>query len=213
MNRRVLTLTAIVLLSFGLRVWLAAAPVIPNRQQLADFPRQLGNWQMVAEGSVPDRLESVFGADDYILRAYRDEGGQNADLLIAYYSLQQAEHGPHSPKNCLPGSGWQPVQNNRVQLGVDAGGRPQWVNRYMVEKDGQLDVVLYWYQQHGRMIASEYWGKVYFIWDALRTRRRDGALVRVTVPIRQGSDGGAESDAALDLARASLPELPSFLPN
>jgi EpsI family protein len=162
---------------------------------------------------MPGRLEGVLAADDYIMRTYRNEEGLSAALFIAYYKALQGGQGPHSPKNCLPGSGWEPVQNDRVELGVDAGGRPLWVNRYFVEKDAQRSLVLYWYQARGRTIASEYWSLIYLIWDASLTRRRDDALVRITVPIRQGTDGGAESDAALDLARASLPELPRFLPN
>jgi EpsI family protein len=213
MTRRSLILTAIVVFSLGLRVWLTAAPVIPPRQPLANFPRQLGNWQVAAEGSVPVRLEGVLGADDYIMRAYSNGAGQTGDLFVAYYKSMGAGQGPHSPKNCLPGSGWEPIESGRVRLGTDAQGRPLWVNRYVVEKDGRQALVLYWFREHGRTIANEYLRLLYFTWDAFRSGRRDGALVRITIPIRGEDEGSVSLNAALDLARTSLPELSRLLPN
>jgi EpsI family protein len=213
MTRRLLILTAIVVSSFGVRLWLAAAPVIPERQALANFPRQLGPWELAREGSISGSVEGVLAADDYILRSYRDASGRSADLFVAYYKVQNAGESMHSPKNCLPGSGWEPIETGRLQLGADAAGRPIWVNRYVIDKDGQRAMVLYWYQAQGRVIASEYWGKIYLVWDALRSHRRDGALVRVTVPMVNPNDGGAAQSTALDLARAVVPDLPGFLPN
>ena len=162
---------------------------------------------------MPRRLEALVAADDYVLRTYRGMDGRSADFFVAYYKVQSERAGPHSPKNCLPGSGWEPVQNDRVSLGSDVSGRPTWANRYIVEKDGERDLVIYWYQDHGRVVASEYWGMVYMVWDALRSRRRDGALVRIVVPIPRGSNEAAETSAALDFARAALPDLPRFVPD
>jgi EpsI family protein len=162
---------------------------------------------------MPERLEGVLAADDYIMRSYRNASGQSADLFIAYYKAQMAGESMHSPKNCLPSFGWGPIETGRVQLGTDGAGRPIWVNRYVVEKGGQRALVLYWYQAHGRVIASEYWGKIYLVWDALRSRRRDGALVRVTVSVTEPNEIGAPTAAALNLARSILPDLPRFLPD
>jgi len=212
-TRRLLLLTAIVLASFGLRTWLAAAPVIPQRQPLADFPRRLGPWVLTTEGVMDAGDEKVLAADDYLLRQYGNSDRQSANLFIAYYRSQRAGESMHSPKNCLSGSGWEPIETGRIDLGRDSEGRPMEVNRFVVEKDGDRALVLYWYQAHGRVIANEYWGKLYLVWDALRSHRRDGALVRIVVPIVPGSNGAAESNAALALARVSLPYLPRFLPN
>lgn len=209
---RVFLVTASLLVSFGLRVWLGATPVIPSFQPLADFPRQIGQWELAYQESIPARLESVLDADEYIVRSYRNPAGESAQLFTAYYKVQNAGEAMHSPKHCLPGAGWEPIQRGRLQLGVDAAGRPMSVNSYVIEKDGQRSVMLYWYQAQGRIIASEYWVKIYLVWDALRTRRRDGAIVRILVPISPGSDGAQELKAAADLARTSMHYLPRFLP-
>jgi EpsI family protein len=213
MTRRLFVLAAIIVLSLGLRIWLAAVPVIPERQSLSDFPRRLGQWELTGEGSMSGRLEGVLAADDYVLRSYRNQDGQSADLFIAYYKVQNAGESMHSPKNCLPGAGWEPVETGRVQLGFDGTGRPLWVNRFVIEKDRERTLVLYWYQAQGRVIASEYWGKIYLVWDALRYRRRDGAIVRITVPLANPGDSETALRLALDLARKSYSDLPKFLPS
>jgi len=214
MNRRLLMVTTIVVLGLGLRVWLAAAPVIPPRRPLAEFPRQLGNWEAVSDGAIDAETLAVLKTDDYLVRMYRDKGGEPADLFIAYYRAQRAGESMHSPKNCLPGAGWEPVQNDRVALGTEPGGRPIWVNRYVVDKDGQRMLTLYWYRENGRTIASEYWGKIYIVWDTFRTGRRDGAIVRITVPMGAKDDATTTAlNAALDFARASAPYLSQFVPD
>ena len=59
-------------------------------------------------------------------------------------------------------------------------GQAPLINEYIIEKQGQRQLVLYWYQSHGRVIASEYWAKLYMVLDAIHLHRTDGALVRVT---------------------------------
>jgi EpsI family protein len=209
---RVLLLTASLFLSLGLRLWLTSAPVIPGRQPLANFPPHIGQWELASEGSISARLEPVLGADDYLLRSYRNPEGETAELFTAYYLVQHAGESMHSPKNCMAGAGWEPIQRGSLPLIVGATGRPALVNSFVIEKDGQRFVLLYWYQVHGRMIASEYWLKAYLVWDAVCNRRRDGAMVRIIVPIRPGSDGASELNTAVDLARTSMLDLPRFLP-
>ncbi len=213
MNRRLLMVTTIVVLGLGLRVWLAAAPVVPPRRPLAEFPHQLGNWEAMRDETIDADTLAVLKANDYLVRTYRNKAGEPADLFIAYYRAQHAGESMHSPKNCLPGSGFQAVQNDRVLLGTDGRGRPIWLNRYVVEKDGQRMLALYWYQENGRTIASEYWGKIYMVWDTFRTGRRDGAIVRISVPMTARGDGGAALNTALDFARASSPYLSRFIPD
>ena len=213
MNRRLLMVTAIVVLGLGLRVWLAAAPVIPPRRPLAEFPRQLGRWAAAGDEAIDADTLAVLKADDYLVRTYRDKGGETAALFIAYYRTQQGGETMHSPRHCMVGSGWLPVQHDQIAVGTDAAGHSMWVNRYVLEKDGERTLVLYWYQESGRTIASEYWGKIHMVWDTFRTGRRDGAIVRISVPMARLDNSTAALDAALDLARTSSPYLSRFVPD
>jgi EpsI family protein len=120
----------------------------------------------------------------------------------------------HSPLNCLPGAGWSPVSFRRMDIDVPANGSVERrinVNRYVIEKGVDRQLVLYWYQAHGRVVASEYWGKFYLVLDAIRTNRTDGALVRIVAPIRSSEDD-AEAQAVA-FAQALFPLLGKYLPS
>ncbi|MGH9471627.1 MAG: exosortase C-terminal domain/associated protein EpsI [Terriglobales bacterium] len=229
MKQKLLLVAVVLLASFGVRTWLSAPPVLPRRLPLAGFPSRLaavpatgataaGAWELVRSERLDQNTLDVLLADDYLLRDYRAQGGSlngdGAQLFVAYYRNQSAGDAMHSPKNCLPGAGWEPVTNDRLPLGIHApDGKPALVNRYVVENSGNRDLVLYWYQAQGRVIASEYWGKFYLVWDAMRQHRRDGAIVRVIVPVPYGQPIGPSTNIALSLAQASEAKLSAYLPN
>jgi EpsI family protein len=166
---------------------------------------------MTDERTIKDDVQAVLKADDSLTRIYQNPRGEYAELFIAYYRVQRAGESMHSPKNCLPGSGWIPITNDIVKM-TDASGKVAGINRYVIEKDGYRSLVLYWFQSQGRVIASEYWGKFYLVADALRTGRRDGAIVRVVVPMDQGTDPKSATAQGLEFARAISGNLPRFLP-
>jgi EpsI family protein len=100
-----------------------------------------------------------------------------------------------------------------VVIGQDEKGAPIRINRYLIEKGDERSLVLYWYQANGRVISSEYAGKFYLVYDALRTGRRDGSLVRLVLPLRSREDADRVLATGVDFARAALPELRHFIPN
>jgi EpsI family protein len=95
----------------------------------------------------------------------------------------------------------------------DSQARPVKINRYVIENGAERALVLYWYQESGHVIASEYWGKLYLAWDALCSGRRDGAIVRVIVPIRRNEGPNNALETALTFARSAAPQLPAYLPD
>ena len=214
LSSRVFVVAAFLLVTVSLRAYLNTAPSIPLRRSLAEFPEAVGDWKMTSSAQLTDDVAKVLKADDYMLRRYqKTPDGDGIDLFVAYYKTQAAGESMHSPKNCLPGSGWNPVVNDRVFLKNDEKGNPVEVNRYVIENGAERALVLYWYQANGRVIASEYWGKFYLVYDALRTRRRDGAIVRLMVPLRKGEDSQKTLETALQFARLADRDLPNFLPN
>src|SRR5215813_8736498 len=100
MRRRIALVTITLVFSFGLRVLLNGAPSIPNRESLANFPKQAGSWTMTREDELSDEVSRVLQADDYVVRSYRGEKGQQVDLFIAYFNVENAGEAMHSPKNC-----------------------------------------------------------------------------------------------------------------
>jgi EpsI family protein len=119
----------------------------------------------------------------------------------------------HSPLNCLPGAGWNAIKRGHITIPLDNKSTIE-VNRIVILKGLDKQVVLYWYQSHGRVIASEYWGKIYTVLDAVRKNRTDAALVRIICPVA-GTDAESEAVAelhAVEFAKAVFPLLERFLP-
>lgn len=181
-------------------------------QPLSAFPRQIGSWQMVSEGVVEPEIRAVINADDYLTRDYASHSSRlPANLFIEYFQTQRTGRTPHTPKNCLPGTGWVAASAAIVPLTVPGEPQPVPVNRYVVAKGENKSLVMYWYQSHGRVVASEYKAKMYTVADALRFNRTDTAMVRVVVPI-DGSEEEA-SAAAVSFIKAFFGQLRAFLPS
>src|SRR5436305_2631908 len=157
-NKRILCVAIVLFSTVALRGWVSTSSKAPARLSLEKFPTRIGDWQMVSDIPLRDDVAGVLKADDYLDRGYRADD-RTINLFIAYYATQRAGESMHSPKNCLPGSGWVPVVNDTVVLKNDSHGGPQKVNRYLIEKNGERALVIYWYQAGGRVIASEYAGK------------------------------------------------------
>ena len=205
-------LLAGVILSGGLCASIAQAPDRPiARTTLAAVPCALDGWRCSSDTPLDRQTLEVLGVDDYLNRAYRD-GPQIVGLYIGYYGSQRQGESIHSPQNCLPGSGWQPVSATRASIA--SGGAMLPVNRYVVQKGVDRQVVLYWYQGRGRVIANEYINKLWLMLDQVTLHRSNGALVRIVAPV-EGLDEralAAASASAEQFARAIQPRLSPYLP-
>ena len=188
------------------------AEVFPPRQTLQSFPQQLGSWEGT-DVAIDDDALQVLGPGDFLLRVYRDEQATlpPVDLFIAYFPSQRAGDTIHSPKNCLPGAGWAPVQSSRIMLSVpNHASFP--VNRYVIAKGDSRKLVLYWYWAHDRGVASEYWAKYYLVADSIRMNRSDGSLVRLGTVMSSGESADAAMQRLLPFADRIFPRLGEYIP-
>jgi EpsI family protein len=185
--------------------------LVPTREPFAGFPMEIATWRGERAPDFDEAIVKELGVDEYLNTVYSDPAGTIAGLYVGYYSSQRQGDAIHSPANCLPGAGWQPVESGRLTLDV---GRPIEVNRWLIQKGDQQQLVLYWYQSHGRVVASEYSSKVHLVLDAIRLNRTDAALVRVITPIARGSaDARAAAErSAAAFVRSMFPLLDRYLP-
>jgi len=182
---------------------------VPPADPLAEVPKTLGPWQFLQDGVIDQESLDVLRADDILNRVYAD-GGKPAFLFVAAFRSQRNGKTPHSPKNCLPGSGWVPLNSGEVT--IDSGaGFPITVNRYVVSHGEERSLVLYWYQSRDRVVASEYKAKLWVMADAVRLNRTDTALVRVVIPIVDRDEDAAMKTAA-DFVKAFYGPLRHYLP-
>jgi EpsI family protein len=146
---------------------------------LESIPFNIQGFTGMPNPELQEAVARQLNATSYISRRYTKEG-MAADLFIAYYTRQRAGESMHSPKHCLPGSGWEIWNYETVQ--IPAGGSSFTVNKYSINHAGDRRVVFYWYQSRERVFASEYFGKLLLARDALFGKSTAAAIVRVIVP-------------------------------
>jgi EpsI family protein len=187
------------------------AEAIPPHKSLAEFPEQVGDWRGQDQPLSAETL-AVLGPGDFLTRLYQNGRDPFVSLYIAYFSSQRSGDTIHSPKNCLPGAGWVPLSSDRMTI-AKPDGSSVVVNRYILGNGEQRLLALYWYQAHGRFVASEYAAKFYLVTDAMRMNRTDGALVRIITPIENGDQGSAAAQRrAVGFAGLILPTLDEYIP-
>jgi len=206
-------LTIVLLLQTAAFYALARRPEItPNIGPLYMFPSQIGNWQMLKDQPIEQEQRDLLRADDLLNRIYVDPAqGRELYFFIAFFKTQRTGQSPHSPKNCLPGSGWEQITADRPMVNVPDWPVPIQINRYVVEHGAEKSVVLYWYQSHNRVIASEYSAKFWLVADAIRYHRSDTALLKVVVPVKADDIEGATA-TGIEFTRAVFPPVLHQLP-
>ena len=184
---------------------------IPPRQKLENLPKEFSGW-ISRDLTIQPEVRQVLGDGDFLSRLYgRTPEEPSLELFIAYFASQRTGTAIHSPRNCLPGAGWTPVESARIEISRP-GGQPVIANRYLIARGLDRKVVVYWYQSNSRAIASEYWAKFYLVADSIRLNRSDGSLVRVITSLAQGESLEQGEKRAVAFAQELLPRLEAYIP-
>jgi len=196
--------------AYGGRAGALEHPV--DRVPLRNLPCGVGEWRCAGDTPLDRDSLAILRVDDYVNRTYVDPSGRALSVYIGYYASQRQGGTTHSPLNCLPGSGWQPTASDRIS--VAAPGLTFDANRIVVQRALERQVVLYWYQGRGRVVAGEYANKFWLMADSMRQHRSDGALVRIVAPAMSADAAGLASAtaAAEQFARMIQPRLSPYLP-
>jgi EpsI family protein len=187
----------------------------PPRAPLASLPSQIDRWTATDE-TLDQQTLNILGPGEFLLRDYeRSDESINPhpwiNLFIAYFPSQKAGDTIHSPNHCLPGAGWVPTSREIVPLAAPDGSTFP-VNRYVVAKGGERQLVLYWFQAHGRTVARELWAKYYLVSDSIHMNRSDGALIRLMTPMLEGESKEAAQSRLMQLGSKFLPLLDNYIP-
>lgn len=212
--QRDMLLWGILLLLFQgvLMLTLRRAEFIPSPPKLIDFPWSIASWVGVRDDALEPEVLDMLAPDDVLNRQYVNTGRSAAlNLFVAYYKTQHKAQGAHDPKVCLPGSGWNPLESQIVQIHVPLSTMSFPANRYVVAKGSEKAVVLYWYQSHSRIVAEQQILRLDRILDTIKDHRTDMALVRVVVPIN-GSDQDTATSLGTQFAESIYPYLRQQFP-
>lgn len=171
------------------------------------------------EQTISENEQQVAGMSDYIFRVFRENEASAFSVYVGYYESQTTGRTIHSPKNCLPGAGWQSVETGSRT--ISSGTGEVKVNRVLLANGSMQALVYYWYQGRGRVAASEYRVKWDLLRDAATTGRTEEALVRIMVPISPSRNAAAgewagrqrDADALAErVARDLIPSVNRALP-
>jgi EpsI family protein len=185
----------------------------PPRASLSSLPSQIDGWTGTDEALDQDTLE-ILGQGEFLPRDYENASQPQPwiNLFIAYFPTQKAGDTIHSPNHCLPGAGWVPISREVVQI-TRPDGSSFPANRYVGSQSGEgQELVLYWFQAHGRVVASEWWAKYYLVSDSIHLNRSDGALVRLMTPMLSGESPDAAQARMMKLGSQFLPLLDNYIP-
>ena len=186
--------------------------VTPARDAFVDFDMRIGEWRGTSM-PVESQLISALRFDDYLLAEYAAGGSSPITLYMAYYQSQRKGQSAHSPQSCIPGGGWEITSHGTINL--PATGRPSalTINRVLIQKDRQKQLMLYWFKQRERVLASDYLVKWYLFWDALTRQRSDGALIRLSASVGPGESEQDVETRLLEFSRTIHPQLSRYIPD
>jgi len=184
----------------------------PIKKSLSLFPHQIADYHLSNSFQSSAGVVEMLGVDDYIQYNYIDEANTYINLYAGFYKAVGVSGSYHSPKNCIPGGGWGIDTIKKVVLETGIENKKQsTVSEMLIRNGAEYQVVLYWYQNRGRIIASEYWEKIYLVLDALFKGRRDGTFVRIMTVAQDGDIKGAEARIK-SFAEQVMPLLDQYLP-
>ena len=153
----------------------------------------------------------MLGVDDYIQYTYVGDDGFRVNFYVGYYGAVGVTGSYHSPKNCLPGGGWGIKSGREISVAGIAGQHQVNISEMLIQNGTEQQLVMYWYQNRGRIIASEYMEKVYLVLDAIQSGRRDGAFIRLMANVKNRNTVETEAQL-LKFVEQIIPVLQGYLP-
>ena len=175
--RRTISVVAIMLLTAGFLGFLSNPEVIKLNKSFDSFPLKFGKWQGV-KSELDQEVYNLLGVEDYILSDYRSSEGESVNLYVGFYQSQKEGDLIHSPKNCMPGGGWNITETSIEKVNFTNNDNID-VIKLLMQKGSEKQIVLYWFQSRGRIISSEYMQKIWLVIDSITKHRTDGSFVRL----------------------------------
>jgi EpsI family protein len=183
-----------------------------DRRSLSEFPKVIGEWKVIDEETIGESSMAVLLVDDYIMRTYVNSEGDNVGLYIGYFKNQREGKQVHSPRQCLPGAGWEILESRKYILALEKHNPPEVpINFYLMGKGDARQLYLWWYQGRGRIINNEYINKLFLIWDAMTKQRTDGSLVRINMAISSNSKTSLNKE--VEFINSFVQFLPLYIPD
>ena len=210
--KQTIVASIIMMLTMVFLNWLSRAEDIHPIKPLSSFPKQIGEWKG-KESRFDQKIYNLLGVDDSFLCNYMTSDSKFVQLYIGFYQSQREGDLIHSPKNCMPGAGWNIVDTSieKMDTADNKSGKMKMV-KLVLQKGVQKQIALYWFQSRGRIISSEYMQKIYLVIDSVTRHRTDGSFVRLIAPV-MNNDEMATVGNLKEFAALLMPFLNQHLPS
>lgn len=180
--QRTITIIFIFLITAGLTGFASHSERIAPNKPFSDFPLSIDQWKGV-KGELDQKIFNILGVEDYLIADYRKDSKEWVNLYVGFYQSQKEGDIIHSPKNCMPGSGWKIIDTSIEPVLMEQTGNSMNVIKLMLQKGTKKQIVFYWFQSRGRIITSEYMQKIWLVIDSITKHRTDGSFVRMISPV------------------------------
>lgn len=181
----------------------------PLPKPLATFPDVIGEWRTFRDIQFDQKTLSTLKPTDYLAKRYQREDKSSIEVYIGYHD-GAAEAGPlHSPKNCLPGSGWHETSSRIIEIPLGTTTLRAVVAEYRMGE--QAELFLYWFEVGGVSVSNEYMLKLLCVYHALRTGRQDSCFIRISLPVQ--TSVAQTTEELVSFVRQAYPLLREHLPS
>jgi EpsI family protein len=210
--KRTIIVSALMLVTMICLLYLSHVEDIKPNKAFSTFPRHIGEW-IGTEESLDEGIYDILGVDDSFICRYNTSDGRQVQLYVGFYQSQREGDLIHSPKHCMPGAGWNIIKTSIEELATPSTnpGKVK-VIKLILEKFSERQIVLYWFQSRGRLIASEYLQKIYLVIDSITKHRTDGSFIRLISPVVGENEKKTVKDLK-DFAELLIPILREYIPS
>jgi len=208
--KRTFTIIIVFLMTTALTSLASYSERIKPNKSFKEFPMEIGQWQGKSSRLDQD-VYNILGVEDYIMANYWKPAGGSVNLYVGFYQSQKQGDIIHSPKNCMPGAGWNIAKSSVIPIELTKSNKKIKVIKLLLVKGDQKQVVLYWFQSRGRIIASEYMQKIWLVIDSIIKNRTDGSFVRLISPVT--IDEETAVDFLTEFADGAYPILSEYIPS
>ena len=161
-------------------------------------------WKSIGDVNMQQGIVDTLELDDYLFRSYSNDHSV-VSLYIGYYRTAAKVGAAHSPLVCFPGQGWEISIPQKFK--VELKGVTVNVEKLLVRKGRQRELLLYWFQSYDMTSSSTFRQKINTFWSRLNSNPEDNAFVRVSVSVHND-----DNDAVLKSAVDFIDDFfPSFL--
>lgn len=210
--KRIVTIALIMVLTMILLGFSNHSEIIKPNKPFDSFPMHIGKWKGITS-RFDKKIYDILGVDDSLLASYKSDNGEAVDLYVGFYQSQKEGDLIHSPRNCMPGSGWNILKSSIETVDVGSDGKAETIDviKLILGKGSEKQVMLYWFQSRGRIISSEYMEKIWLVIDSITKRRTDGSFVRLISPVVKGEDETLE--LLKEFTKDVYPYLNEYIPS